>query len=439
MPRVRTRVTAALAGGALLSALALPALQAGEAQAATLPTLPVSTLTSALDAIPGLNSTEISQLVSQIESLQTTGSAPTLLSDLSSVLGPVGTAAGQPDLVASVLDTVSGLLGDILGGGTPNATQVEALINQLETAASAAGVPATGSHALSQLAAALTTGDLASLLAYPGSPLSSTEITGILSELSSLQGLPTGSTLPTGALGDVAAALEQVATTSGVPAPVASALENVAATLASSGSLSPTQLSGVLSTLEGQTGALGSVPVLGPELEGIVGSLTTELASLPAVGGVLGSSGSGSGGSGSGGSGGSGGGTPTSTNPSSSNPNSNYYADLGSTASNSKTPASVAKRTVGAKIAHLKASKGKVKVTVSCPSTATGGCSSIVYLGVGGSHLSSKPIRLGAGRSGSVALRLPHKALAAVAKHRQLTVSCVTGSVTVKRSFHGVV
>jgi hypothetical protein len=433
--RTRTRLAAALAGSSLLFSAAAPGIES--ASAATLPPLQPGTLSTLLGSTTQLTPTQISQLVNSLSLLQSSGASPSLLSNLKTTIQGISATSNNAGLFATLTGTLGGLITDIttlLNGGTPTPPQVQQIIDQLNGIAGSTGLPIGTGLDVSELASQLTTADLAGLLGQSGSPLSGAQITGVLGNLGAASSLPIGGSIPPGGLSAVASALQTVASQPGVPAPVASALLQAASVLGGAGAIDPTQLGGVLSTLEGALTPLYSAPVVGPTLGSVVQSLTTELATLPVAGSVVGG-GSGAGGSGGGAGGGTSGGSgPGSTAGPATNPYSAYLQYL-QTLSGGQPGALAAALHTGAKIRSLKASKGKVRVNLSCPTSAKFGCDTIVYLGAGSAHYSSKQINLNPGSNGSVTMRLTHKALSASKRGRKLTVTAATGTFTSKKTF----
>jgi hypothetical protein len=385
--RILTR--AGVAAGAAL-ALAIPL--AGGAQAAT-PNVNLASLESALDALPGVNAGQVQALVGDLGAVANGGSPTTLGTDLDNVLGTIATDSGDSQLLASVETAVNNLL-----DGTATPSDIDAIVEELETLANQSGVPATVDNAVDELADGLTGADLEQILSQAGSPLSAQQVQEIIGELDTLEGLAPSANVPAGALSALASALDTIASQPGVPAAVASTLEDVAGTL-DSGPLSPSTVASTVPALDGAVPSLDSVPITGPALGSLVGSLGTELGASPAGGsGGAGASG------GAGGAGGSG-------------------AGAGGSAS--------ASATVGVTISKVSYSGGKVHVAMTCPKSLTSGCRSTVYLHVGSWREAIATVTIKAGAKHTVNAGLPHLAMAAAKNHKlTVTINATTGSVT---------
>ena len=90
--------------------------------------------------------------------------------------------------------------------------------------------------------------------------------------------------MPAGALSAVAGGLDTIASQPGVPAAAATTLEDVAGTLDSGSPVSPSTIASAVPALNGAIPSLDSVPVTGPALGSLVGTLGTELGASPAGG-----------------------------------------------------------------------------------------------------------------------------------------------------------
>ena len=397
-PRALRRHLARAAGvaGALV-VLALP--MAGRAAAASRPSVDVSALEAALDALPAVNAGQAQGLANDLGSVAGGGSPATLATDLHDILSTIATDSGDSQLLASVQDAITDLL-----GGTATPADIDDIINQLETVANESGVPATVANAADELVDGLTAANLEELLGQAGSPLSSQAVQAIVDELGTLQGLAPNANVPAGALSAVAGGLDTIASQPGVPAAAASALEDVAGTLDSGGPVSPSTIASAVPALGGAVPTLDSVPVTGPALGSLVGTLGTERGASPA--------GSSGGSGGAGGTGGAGATGPTSSSPGSSS--------LGASPVSAKA---------GARIKKVAFKASRLRVTLNCPATLAGGCHTTVYLHVGSWRTSIATVTMKAGATHTVAVGLPHLATAATHNHRlTVTVTATTGS-----------
>jgi len=393
-PARRLLVRAAVGAGTAL-ALAIPL--AGGAQAAT-PTVNLAALESALDALPGVNASQVQALVGDLGAVADGGSPTTLGTDLDNILATIATDSGDSQLLGSVETAVDNLL-----DGTATPADIDSIIDQLETLANQSGVPATVDNAVDELVDGLTGSELQEILAQSGSPLSSQQVQEIIGELDTLEGLAPNATVPAGALSAVGSALDTIASQPGVPAAAASTLEDVAGTL-DSGALSPSTLASTVPALDSTVPTLDSVPITGPALGSLVGSLGTELGASPA--GAAG---------GAGGTGGAGG------------------AGAGSTASGSGSTASGASATakIGATISKVTYRSAKVHVAMACPKALSGGCRTTVYLHVGSWRESLAKVTIRAAGKHTVSAKLPHLATAAAKNHKlTITINATTGAFT---------
>ena len=392
-PAFRRHLARAAGVAGALVVLALP--MAGRAAAASGPNVNISALEAALDALPTVNAGQAQTLANDLRSVASGGSPATLGTDLHNILATVAADSGDSQLLASVQNAITDLL-----GGTATPADIEDIINQLETVADESGVPATVANAADELVDGLTTANLEELLGQAGSPLSSQAVQAIMDELDTLQGLAPDANVPAGALSAIAGGLDTIASQPGVPAAAASALEDVAGTLDSGGPVSPSTIASAVPSLGGAVPTLDSVPVTGPALGSLVGTLGTELGASPAGSG------------GAGGTGGAGGSGPASSSP--------------GAASLAASPASAKN---GARIKKVAFKANRLRVTLSCPATLTGGCHTTVYLHVGSWRASFATVTMKAGATRTVAAGLPHLATAASHDHRvTVTVTATTGN-----------
>jgi len=384
---------AAGAAGALI-VLALPL--AGRAPAASAPRVDVTALEAALDALPAVNASQAQGLADDLNSVASGGSPTTLATDLDNILGAIASDSGDSQLLQSVQNAISDLLS---GAATP--ADIDEIISQLESVANQSALPATVTNAADELVNGLTAANLEQLLGQDGSPLSSQAVQAIIAELDTLQGLAPNANVPTGALSAVAGGLDTIASQPGVPAAAAATLEDVAGTLDSGSPVSPSTIASAVPALGGTIPSLDSVPVTGPALGSLVGTLGTELGASPPGGS-----------GGAGGAGGTGG-----TGSTSSSPGGSPVAD-----------SQVSAKT-GARIAKVAFKAGKLRVALSCPATLGGGCHTTVYLHVASWRESIATVTMKAGATHTVAVGLPHLATAASRNHRvTVTVTATTGS-----------
>jgi hypothetical protein len=389
-----SRRYAARAAGAVGAIVVLALPFAGHAAAASTPRVDVAALESALAALPGVNAIQAQRLANDLNSVAGGGSPTTLGTDLNNILGTIASDSGDSQLLQSVEDAIHNLV-----GGTSTPADIDDVISQLETVANQSGLPATVTNAADQLVDGLTAANLEQLLGQSGSPLSSQAIQAIIDELDALQGLEPNANVPAGALSALASALDTIASQPGVPAAAATTLEDVAGTLDSGGPVSPSTIAAAVPALSGAVPSLDSVPVTGPALGSIVGTLGTELEASPPGNG------------GSGGAGGPGG--------------------TGSTSSTSggTSAAAIPGAKVGARINKLAFKGGKLRVALNCPATLTGGCHTTVYLHVGSWRDAIATVTMKAGKTRTVVAGLPHLATTAARNHRlTVTVTATTGS-----------
>jgi hypothetical protein len=350
-------------------------------------------LEAALEALPGVNASQVQGLANDLNSVAAGGSPTTLGTDLNNILAAIVSDSGSSQLPQSVDDAVNDLL-----DGTATPADLDDIINQLEGVANQSGVPATVTNAADELADGLTSANLEQLLGQAGSPLSSQAVQAIVGELDALQGFAPNANVPAGALSAVASGLDTIAAQPGVPAAAATTLEDVAGTLDSGSPVSPSTLASLVPELESAVPTLDSVPVTGPALGSLVGSMGTELGASPPGGN-----------GGPGGAGGAGG--STSSTP----------------GAGSSSAAASAK--VGARIIKLSFSTAKLRIALSCPATLHGGCHTTVYLHVGSWRDAIATVTMKAGAKRTLAEGLPHLATAATSDHRlTVTVTATTGS-----------
>ena len=383
---------------------------AGSASAATVPAVPgvnVATLEASLHAAPGVTTAQVQALANDLTQLQSGQPVPNLSGDVDAVITAIGQASGESSLLQPVLNTVTDTANALLGGDVSTG-QIEALIQELEDLSGTPGVVPTVGAALAQLAAALTSADLADILGQAGSPLSSSLVQTVLDELASLQSLPADAAIPAGLLNGVAQALDTVAGAPGVPATAASALEGAASTLGSASGLAPGTLGSVIPQIAGAIPSVQSVPVTGPVLGSLTGALTNGLASSPPAA------------AGSGGSGGPGGAGGSSVTPS-------YVTYLQSA---SAQQASVK---IGARIRSVTYKNGRLRVAMSCPAVLAGGCHTTIHLTVQSWTTAAKTVTLAAGKTRTVLLGLPHLATVAAQHGRAITVTATTGGFTTQK------
>jgi hypothetical protein len=265
--------------------------------ASTSVTQAVSELSSSVTTA-GLN-----QLFSQLSSLSPTQitSAVSALGNLQSLslgsaagagsLAPVATVetalaehSGVPSSVATTLENDAATLG---GSGTISPAALLGVIGDLQMSTSSLPSPLNGTA--SALAAQLAdSGSILGGLSSTGDPVSSSTISTALDELSALPGTSAGASLPAGQLGTLGGVLQTIAAEPGVPSGAASALTEAASTLEGSSAIDPTELSGVIGSLQGASSSLPSP--LNTTVGGIASSLAT--AGSLAPGGSTGTTGS---------------------------------------------------------------------------------------------------------------------------------------------------
>ncbi len=318
------------------------------------PRVDVSALEAALDALPGVNASQVQGLANDLNSLAGGGSPTTLATDLNNILATIASDSGDSQLLASVHDAITDLL-----GGTATPADIDDIINQLEGIANQSGLPATVTNAADELVDGLTAANLEELLGQAGSPLSSQAVQAIIGELDTLQGLAPNTNVPVGALSAVASGLDTIAAQPGVPAAAATTLEDVAGTLDSGSPVSPSTIASAVPALGSAIPSLDSVPLSGPALGSIVGTLGTELGArtLPAARRRRRRRCA-----------------PAAPARRSSSPGGSSVA-----------PTTQVSAKVGARITKVAFSAGKLRVALSCPATLGGGCHTTVYLHVGSS------------------------------------------------------
>jgi hypothetical protein len=203
-PASRRLVARASAAAGAIFILALPL--AGHAEAASTPSVNVSALQAALDALPGVNASQVQSLVSDLNSVSAGGSPTTLGTDLNHILAAIAADSGDSQLLQPVDNAINDLL-----NGTSTPADVEAIIKQLEAVVNQTGAPATVTNAADQLINGLTAANLQQLLGQAGSPLSPQAVQAIVDELDTLQGLAPNANVPSGALSAVASGLDTIA------------------------------------------------------------------------------------------------------------------------------------------------------------------------------------------------------------------------------------
>ena len=343
-----------------------------------------------LGGIPGVSASQVQTLVGDLNLLSSGASAPNLGPDLDAVLASIGHTPGASGVVTPLITTIDGLL-----GSSPTTSGIAQTIDQLDTVASTAGVPAPVGGALAQIASGLTGADLAALLGQAGTPLSMSAVQQVVGELGALGSIPTGSPVPAGGLSAVGQALDTIAGQAGIPPAAATALQGVADLFGSQSPISATTLGTAVGTLESTLPALYGTPVVGPAAGSAVGSMATEIAASPPA------SGSGS------------------------------TADAGSVQY-------LLSASTGATIHAFRYHNGRAVVTVACPAGTAGGCHSTVYVKVKNGRSLSRAMTIKAGKSKTAKIVLPHSAVAAHAHARTLsmTATVVTGSYATSKTIH---
>jgi hypothetical protein len=330
-------------------------------------------------SLSGIPGIDASQVQALISDLNSLASGGTAPM-LGSDLDAVLTALGNSAGDQAAVQSLTATLGGLLDG-TPGAGAVAQTISELEGLAADSGVPAPVSDVASELAGGLTSADLAALLGQPGSPLDSSAVQGVLGDVADLGTSPVGGSVPTGDLSSIGQAIDTIADEPGVPAPLASTLDGVASELASGSAVTPATLGSAAGTLEGAASLLDGTPA-GAAPSSVLSALSTELAASP----------------------------PASGSSTSTSVQGQFVTQATAT------------QVTGATIKSFKYSRGKAVLTVTCPSGFSGGCHSKIYVQITHGRLLHTKVTIKAGKSKTVRMVLPKTATVARAHARTLVL-----------------